>query len=155
MWQSRWSCPYGRQNGRNCSNHPWPRIQSQFWTSTLNFVSLSPIYCYPSPKRVTKIVTDWVMPKLINTCHPLLFLLYSPLTLPHESYLWVIHLYLYLFHLRLMAKKSKIFKKSMHMNFIHQPIPILSVYTIVLEIVRVVNQSVITKTVFVPCFRSS
>merc|ERR1712131_210933 len=102
------------------------------------------------------IVTDWVMPKLINTCHPLLFLLYSPLTLPHESFFMSHTLVSLPFSSSPNGQEVKNLQKiSMHMNFIHQPIPILSVYTIVLEIVRVVNQSVITKTVFVPCFRSS
>ena len=120
MWQSWWSCPYGRQNGRNCSNHPWPRIQSQFWTSSLN-----PKLCFvvtylllPVTKKCHQIVTDWVMPKpIINTCHPLLFL-YSPFRLLCESFLWVIHLYLYLFPLCLKVKRSRIFKKCIWTSYI-------------------------------------
>jgi len=52
--------------------------------------------------------------------------------------------------------------QKMHMNFIHQPILIVCAYDRSIpqydripKILRVVNQSVITKAVFVPCFRSS
>ena len=159
MWQSWWSCPYGRQNGRNCSNYPWPRIQSQFWTSTLICFVVTYLLLPVTKKCVTKnchrmgnaqtnkhlsssivsILSISTPPWVIFMSHTLVTLPFSSSPRGHE----VKNLQKNAYELHTPANIDRLWSYDL----------ILRSYSI--KILRVVNQSVITKTVFVPCFRSS
>ena len=128
MWQSWWSCPYGRQNGRNCSNHPWPRIQSQFWTSTLICFVVTYLLLPVTKKCVTKnchrlgnaqtnkhLSSSIVSILSISTPPWVIFMSHTLVTLPFSS--WP------------RGHEVKNLQK-MHMNFIHQPILIVCDRTI-------------------------